>query len=117
VLLDDLGKYLEQLFFTRVVGVVAEQLDAVVQAVVGEKERQSFEITVDSALVGGFSDGGHQAGIVEFGSLHTGDVLDGVLVILVEGLVPPDDFGVVQIAESAIEKGECDETGLDLVHS
>ena len=104
MLLRHFGQNVEQLLFAGVVGIVAEQFDAVVQTVVGEEQRESLEITVDPSFVGGLTNGAHQTGIVELGSLHARDVLDCVLALLVEGLVAADDLGVFETTQSAIEE-------------
>ena len=101
----------------RIVGRVAEGLDAVVEATLGEDERQTLEISADASFGRAGAHGGQEPGVVETLTLHTHDVLDGVLTFFVESLVEALEFGVLEFAEGAIEKGQSDEAGLGLIHS
>ena len=81
VTFDDAGQHLAQLFARRVVGVLAELLDAIRQRRIGEHEGDAFHRTVEPALRCRIAERCRRR-------LAAHDAFEGLTVVFVEGRLP-----------------------------
>jgi SAM-dependent methyltransferase len=95
------------------VGVVAELLDAVGQAGVGEDQGHRFECAVEPATLGG---GAHGIWIGRITGRRVGELVERLAVLLTHRLYRGDERVVGQEGERAVEQSERLKTGLGLIH-